>query len=80
MPTDTPASSPRSCLTSVLSFVAFAVASAVLIILPTGLIGPVFVVGGIAFFGLMAVHYFVWGRWLRRELEKTEKSSEDGLE
>jgi hypothetical protein len=63
---------------SVLSFIAFAIAAAVLVLLPgTGLIGPVFVMGGIAFFGVMAVHYVIWGRWLSRELDKHEQSTED---
>lgn len=77
MSTDSPPSGPRSCVTTVLSFIAFAVAATALIILPTGLIGPVFVIGGIAFFGLLALHYLVWGRWIRRELQKSEESAED---
>jgi hypothetical protein len=57
---------------SVMSLVAFAVAAGTLMILPTGLIGSVFVIGGVAFFGLLALHYFVWGRWLSMELHQME--------
>jgi len=38
-----------------------------------GFIGLAVVVGGVLFFGMIAFHYFVWGRWLgemlRREAE-----------
>ena len=67
----------RSCLTSLLALIAFLVTAAVLLFLPAGFIGPVFVLGGVLFFGLFALHYLVWGRWLDAELRRMESPTDD---
>lgn len=49
-------------------FIVFLVFSGTLLLLPTGFIGPVFLFGGMLFFGFIGIHYFVWGRWLSKVL------------
>jgi hypothetical protein len=39
-------------------------------------LGPAFVVGGVLFVGLFAMHYLLWGRWLDAELRKAEPPPE----
>jgi hypothetical protein len=57
--------------------VAFLIAAALLLILPTGFIGPVFVLGGGALAALFAVHYLVWGRLIDMELQDPDSTSEN---
>jgi hypothetical protein len=65
-----------SCLTSVLTLIALLIASAVILVLPTGWIGPVFVFGGLACFVLFGFHYLVWGRWMNEVLKESEDMSD----
>jgi len=58
----------RSCLLGILLLIAYVVASGMLLILPTGFIGPVFVVGGFVLVCVIGFHYLVWGRWLTQLL------------
>jgi hypothetical protein len=60
-----------------LTLIGLLIASAVLLILPTGWIGPVFVFGGVGAFVLFGFHYLVWGRWISEMLKETEESSEE---
>ena len=55
-------------------FVAYAIASVLLLLLPTGFIGPVIVVGGFVFVIVIGVHYFLWGRWLTRLLAEDART------
>jgi hypothetical protein len=66
----------RACLTSFLAVFGFFVVSGTLLLLPTGFLGPAFVVGGVLFVGLFAMHYLLWGRWLDAELRKAEPPPE----
>lgn len=45
-------------------FVAF------LLLAPIGRIGIAILVGGMVFPAIIALHYFVWGRWIRQALER----------
>jgi hypothetical protein len=67
----------RSCLLTIAALVAFLIVGGILLLLPTGLIGGVAIIGGVFLFGLLAVHYFVWGRWLSRELQSSESAATD---
>ena len=51
--------------------------SGFLIILP-GFIGFALVIGGVAFGGIMAFHYLVWGRLLTRLLQEETLDELDG--
>lgn len=46
--------------------------ASVLLALPIGFFGPVIVVGGLFFTGLVGFHYLVWGRWLTRIVQEEE--------
>lgn len=76
--TPSPPGTPgQSCLTSFLAVLGFSVVSGMLLLLPTGFLGPAFVLGGVLFFGLFAMHYLLWGRWLDAELRKSEPPLEE---
>ena len=48
-----------------------------LVFAPLGRIGVAILVGGFIFPVIIALHYFIWGRWLRRVLEESaEEDSE----
>jgi protein-S-isoprenylcysteine O-methyltransferase Ste14 len=49
----------------------------VLLALPIGFFGPVIILGGGMFVGLMAFHYLVWGRWLTRIIEQERAAEND---
>lgn len=66
----------RSCLTAIALFLVYLLLSGILLVLPTGFIGPVFALGGFLLVGVIGFHYFLWGRWLSRVL-KEETSAED---
>jgi hypothetical protein len=65
-------SSGRSCLTVVALFLVYLLLSAILLILPTGFIGPVFAMGGLLLVGVIGFHYLLWGRWMSRLLQEKE--------
>ncbi|MCO6459392.1 MAG: hypothetical protein J5I93_29120 [Pirellulaceae bacterium] len=46
--------------------------ASILLALPIGFFGPVIVVGGLFFTGLVGFHYLVWGRWLTRIVQEEE--------
>jgi len=69
----------RSILTILALVVIVSVTAGVLLVLPTGFIGPVFVFGGLLFFGVVGFHYLVWGYWLSRIL-RDEASDESDRE
>ena len=71
-PPQPPATKRGSCAGSLLALSLLGLAASSLLILPTGPIGPVFVLGGLAFGGLFAFHYLVWGRWLGRLMKQDE--------
>jgi len=53
-----------------------------LLIIPAGFIGQVIVFGGIIFFGIVGLHYLIWGRWISRILEEEqaeEAANKDAL-
>jgi hypothetical protein len=66
----------RSCLTVVALFLVYLLLSAMLLILPTGFIGPVFALGGLLLVGVIGFHYLLWGRWMSRILQ--DKDNIDG--
>ena len=71
---DAKKSGSRSCLTVAALFVVYLVLSGILIILPTGFIGPVFAVGGLLLVGVIGLHYLLWGRWVSRMLQEKDNS------
>ena len=73
-------SAGRSCLLAALLFFSYLIASAVLLVLPTGFIGPVFVGGGFLFVFVIGVHYLVWGRWLSQILAEDARREADSSE
>lgn len=60
-----------------MALIALGIAAGVLLILPTGFIGPVFVFGGGLFLAVFAFHYLVWGRLINLELSDSDGSSND---
>ncbi|MGE0756772.1 MAG: hypothetical protein AB7O38_07120 [Pirellulaceae bacterium] len=74
-----PRSGGSSCLLAALLLLVYVAASIALLLLPTGFIGPVFVVGGFFFVAVMGFHYLVWGRWLSRLLAEDEPRHADSL-
>ena len=66
----------RSCLTVVAIFLVYLLLSAILLILPTGFIGPVFAMGGLLLVGVIGFHYLLWGRWMSRMLQEKEDSDD----
>ena len=52
-------------------------AAFILLLLPTGFIGPVLVFGGLIFFGIIGFYYVVWGRWIHRLLEEEKARAEN---
>lgn len=70
-------SGARSCLTVLILFVGYLLVSAVLLIVPTGFIGPVFAGGGLLLVGVIGLHYLVWGRWMSQMLEKSKEQDAD---
>jgi hypothetical protein len=75
---ETKKSGGRSCLTVIALFFGYLLLSAILLILPTGFIGPVFAIGGLFLVGVIGFHYVVWGRMLTRILQ--EKDATDGTQ
>jgi hypothetical protein len=57
--------------------IAVAAGAALLLLLPTGFIGPVFVFGGGLFFVLFAFHYLVWGRLVNLELQESDQPPDE---
>jgi hypothetical protein len=53
------------------------VGASLLLLLPTGFIGPVIVFGGLIFFGIIGFHYVVWGRWINRLLKEELAETDD---
>ncbi len=72
-----PARSSNSLLTVIMLLLIGTVSAGLLLMLPTGFIGPVMVFGGLLFFGMMAFHYVVWGRWMTRILRDEELDEHD---
>lgn len=60
----------RSWLTIAAVGLAVVLGAALLLVAPTGFIGPVVVFGSFLFTGLVGLHYVVWGRWLTRVLRE----------
>ena len=75
LPPRAPIEPRRSRFTLYLAFIICMMGAGFLLMIPTGFIGPVIVFGGCSFFGVIALHYLVWGRWLDR-LIKEEQAEE----
>jgi len=58
----------------VLAAVLILVVATLLLVLPTGGIGPAIVIGGGLFIGVMAFHYLIWGRLLKQMLRDDNDS------
>jgi hypothetical protein len=72
-----PSSSRGSCLRSALAFIVLGITGGALLILPTGFIGPVFVLGGGFLLAVFAFHYLVWGRLMNLELPDRDESVDE---
>lgn len=70
-------SSPREAITYIVLAMVLVTGSIVLLVLPIGFFGPVVVFGGWLFAGILAFHYFVWGRWLTRIVEQEESRDDE---
>ena len=72
-------SQPRggSWLAVLFSLVALVLAGTLLAVLPIGLLGVAFVLGGGLFLIVIAFHYFTWGIWMTRALRKEQEDDED---
>lgn len=67
-----PGSQARGWLTILAVTSALLIFASILLALPIGFFGPVIVVGGLFFTGLVGFHYLVWGRWLTRIVQEEE--------
>ena len=43
---------------------------------PTGRLGIAVLVGGMVFPAIIALHYFTWGKWIRRAIERDAEERE----
>lgn len=67
----------KSWFTIFLVTIGLMVGASLLLLLPTGFIGPVIVFGGLIFFGIIGFHYVVWGRWINRLLKEELAETDD---
>ena len=75
-----PSGSPspkREAVTYIMLAMVLVVGSLVLLVLPIGFFGPVVVFGGWFFGGILAFHYFVWGKWLSRIVEQEDAKDDE---
>lgn len=78
LPNDQPKRSPaRSCLAVIAAILVYLFLSAVLFILPTGFIGPVFAIGGFFFVILLGLHYIVWGKWVAKMVAEDQDEGKE---
>ena len=78
-PQESPPRASNTLLTVIMLLVIGMVCGGTLLMVPT--IGPVLVLGGLLFFGMIGFHYVVWGRWMTRVLrEEAQKEKQDDQE
>ena len=79
LPSRLPNSPPRrgSWFTVLLALIACMMGAAFLLIMPTGFIGPVMVFGGLIFFGVIGLHYLVWGRWISKIVQEEQADDKE---
>jgi len=74
-PTESPAQRSGSGWTLLAAFGGFFMASLMLLMLPIGYLGIVFVVGLLLFSVVCVLHYLVWGIWMSRVLRADENQA-----
>lgn len=72
---ETPGRSRLATAGSVFALVMFLMlAGALLLVLPLlGFIGIAILVGTVVFGGMIAAQYLIWGRWMKRMLDKEDR-------
>ena len=50
-----------------------------LLFAPLGRIGTAVMVGGMVFPAIIGLHYLVWGRWLRRAIERDQQEHDESV-
>ena len=71
-PLQRPPGPPKGSRLSAIAALAILVLGSCFLLLLPGLIGFAIVLGGLVFFGVIGIHYFVWGRWLGEILRRAE--------
>lgn len=69
-PEAAPQRASNSLLTVIMLLVFGTVGAGTLSMIPT--IGPLLVLGGLMFVGMILFHYLVWGRWMTRVVQEEE--------
>lgn len=73
-PAETPEKPSRLRLAAVI--LGGALFLALLAVLPIGGFGKVLIFGGLFLFGVLSLHYFIWGRWMERVMRKDAEAAE----
>lgn len=76
-PASAKAAPQRSRLTLYFTLSVCFLAVTFLLVIPSGLIGLAFILGGALFFGVICLHYVVWGRWMDRILRDEQREELD---